>query len=51
MNDKAKISHCKTCKQPLHQMKLFHGETYPASQCLNRECKQYGKPQTFKRGI
>jgi hypothetical protein len=44
-----KISHCTSCKEPLYQMHEFTND-YPASQCLNHDCKLYGKPQGFKTG-
>lgn len=41
---KKKIAKCRTCGQPLD--KLVHAQTgtYTGSrQCINHECKQYGK--------
>lgn len=45
-----KIAHCRKCKEPLYQMHTITGK-YPASQCLNRLCTRYGKPQLFKNGL
>lgn len=44
-----KMNDCTKCKSPLYQMYTFSG-VYPASQCLNRDCPKYGKPQSFKKG-
>lgn len=40
---------CSKCKQPLYQM-YYLGQKYPASQCLNHSCSEYGQPQSFKKG-
>lgn len=47
-----KIAHCKSCGEPLHKMieagtKAWVG----SSQCLNHNCKNYGKPQFLKGGL
>lgn len=46
-----RISHCRACKEPLYQMINIGGSEYPASQCLNKDCRNYGKPQSFKKGL
>jgi len=37
------IAKCRICKEPLHAMITFHGLKIGRRQCLNRNCRNYGK--------
>ena len=38
-----RIAKCRACGEPLHNMRTFQGHLVGARQCLNRDCKKYGK--------
>ena len=45
-----KLSVCGKCGEPLYSMFNYTGYV-GASQCINQGCRNYGKPQSFKKGI
>ena len=35
---------CRVCGEKLHYLEYLHGGRSWTMQCLNHECKKYGKP-------
>jgi len=38
-----RVAKCRACGEPLHDMVTFLGGKAGARQCLNRNCRKYGK--------
>jgi len=38
-----RVARCRSCKEELHHLVYLEGGESHMKQCLNRQCKQYGK--------